>query len=72
MNRKFQNATAGTRNGSLNLRAARLHARISGRLTRANSYGPTQLSTPKEAPDSLWSPLRLDLLKTPLTRYREL
>ena len=56
---------------SLKLGAARLHARIAGRLSRSSSHFSTPLISPPSLFDSLWSPVRLDLLKSPLTRQRE-
>ena len=55
----------------LNLNTARTRARLARQLAFTSGRSATQLSTSSSLYDSLWSPVRLDLLKTPLTRYRE-
>jgi len=56
---------------ALKLRSARLHARIASRLSGTSGHFATPLVSRPSLFDSLWSPVRLDLLKAPLTRYRE-
>jgi hypothetical protein len=65
------NQPTESRPRSLKLGAARLHARIAGRLSRTSSHFYTPLVSTPSLFDSMWSPVRLDLLKSPLTRYRE-
>ena len=60
-----------TRHPSLKLGTARTHARLSRQLAFTSGRTATQFATASSLYDSLWSPVRLDLLKTPLTRYRE-
>ncbi len=60
-----------TRNPSLNLNAARTRARLARQLAFTSGRTATQFTAGSSLYNSLWSPVRLDLLKTPLTRYRE-
>jgi hypothetical protein len=60
-----------SRSTSLKLGAARLHARITRRLVRAYGHSFTQFDTDHNLFGSLWTPVRLDLLKAPLTRHHE-
>jgi hypothetical protein len=55
----------------LRLNAARLHARISGRLSGASTRFASALGSAADVYGSPWSSLRLDLMKAPLTHYRE-
>jgi len=60
------------RTHSLKLGAARSHARLARQLALTSGRPSiTRFSSSNSLFDSLWSPLRLDLLKTPLTRHRE-
>ena len=71
MKTKFS-STTGSHTSSLKLGAARLHSRISRQLTRGSfSHSAAPYGTSLSLFDSLWSPVRLDLLKAPLTRHRE-
>jgi hypothetical protein len=58
---------------ALKLGSARLHARIARRLSGETKLKleTGRLNSAHDTADSLWSPLRLDLLKAPLTRRRE-
>jgi len=65
-------AASGPRTSSLNLSVARLHSRLSRRLTRGiSTRSAARFDSSLSLFNSLWSPVRLDLLKAPLTRYRE-
>jgi hypothetical protein len=60
------------RPSSLKLSAARLHSRIARRLTQGTSRRPAaNFDSSLSLFNSLWSPLRLDLLKVPVSRHRE-
>ena len=67
---KYQTA-AGSRSTSLRMGTARVHGRIARQLIRSASDSTPQFNSAPSLFGSLWSPLRLDLLKAPLTRYRE-
>ena len=60
-----------SRSASLKLGAARLHARLARQLTRSSGHSSEQFASAQNLFGSLWSPVRLDLLKAPLTRHRE-
>jgi len=62
---------SGSRSGSFKLGSARLHARIARQLVRTSGHSSDQFASAQNLFGSLWSPVRLDLLKAPLTRYRE-
>ena len=55
----------------LRLSAARLHARISGRLSGASTRFTSALGSVGDVYGSPWTSLRLDRMKAPLTHYRE-
>lgn len=68
----METKTTLNRTQSLKLGAARSHARLARQLSLTSGRLSTgRFSSSDGLFDSLWSPLRLDLLKTPLTRYRE-
>jgi hypothetical protein len=54
-----------------NLGSARSHARLARQLSRSSGHSSDQFASNKNLFGSLWSPLRLDLLKAPLTRHHE-
>lgn len=56
-----------SRTASVSINSARQHARISGRLLHSAS----SFRLPSDPLRTGWSPLRLDLLKAPLSRLRE-
>jgi hypothetical protein len=64
-------SSAGSRGVSLKLGTARLHARIARQLTRTSVHSSESFASAQNLFGSLWSPVRLDLLKIPLTRHRE-
>lgn len=71
MKTKFQ-STSGSRTSSLKFGAARLRSRIARQLTQGTSrHTPTHFDSSLSLFNSLWSPIRLDLLKAPLTRRPE-
>jgi len=71
MKTKFQPFT-GSRGSSLKFGAARLHSRITRQLTRGvSSRSAAHFDSSLSLFNSLWSPVRLDLLKMPLTRRHE-
>ena len=52
--------------------SARLHSRITRQLTRgSSSHSAAHFDSSLSLFNSLWSPLRLDLLKAPISRHRE-
>lgn len=55
----------------LRVSGARLHARISGRLSGASTRFASALGSVGDVYGSPWSSLRLDRMKAPLTHYRE-
>ena len=57
---------------SLKFGSARLHSRITRQLTRGtSSHTPARFDSSLSLFNSLWSPLRLDLLKAPISRHRD-
>jgi len=60
-----------TRSASFNVGSARLHARLARQLTRTSGHSSEQFASAQNLFGSLWSPVRLDLLKVPLTRRHE-
>jgi hypothetical protein len=64
-------AITDSRPASLRLGRARLRARLIRQLSRASGHSSGQFASAQNLFGSLWSPVRLDLLKAPLTRYLE-
>jgi len=61
-----------SRTSSLELGAARLRSRISRQSNRGVlSRSAVRFNSSSSLFNSLWSPVRLDLLRTPLSRYRD-
>lgn len=71
MKTNFQSPSSSPLNASLKLGSARLHARLARQLTRTSGHSLDQFASAQNLFGSLWSPVRLDLLKTPLTGHRE-
>ena len=63
--------SAGSRTILPELDVARLQARLNRRAVRSDNRVFNQVDTDHNLFGSLWSPLRLDLLKAPLTRHHE-
>ncbi len=59
------------RSALFNLGSARSHARLARQLGRSSGNSSEPFTSDKNLFGSLWSPVRLDLLKAPLTRRRE-
>ncbi len=59
------------RSAFFNVGSARLHARLARQLSRSSGHASDQFASNQNLFGSLWSPVRLDLLKAPLTRHRE-
>ena len=64
-------ANFANRPSLLRLSAARLHARISGRLSGASTRFASAVGSVGDIYGSPWTSLRLDRMKAPLTHYRE-
>ncbi|HEY4246067.1 MAG TPA: hypothetical protein VGM64_04370 [Lacunisphaera sp.] len=59
------------RSALFNLGSARSHARLARQLARSSGHSSDQFASTQSLFGSLWSPVRLDLLKVPLTRHHE-
>jgi hypothetical protein len=71
MKTKFP-ANSGSRPSALKIGAAHLRSRLARQLTQGtSSHVPVRFDSSLSLFNSLWTPLRLDLLKVPVTRRRD-